>query len=160
MAQWSDVVKSAPEFAALARRHFEAGKHLTLATLRTDGSPRISAIEIEFVGDDAWLGSMWQSRKALDLRRDPRFALHSPTAGSDDWAGDAKLSGRAEEILDDARRAEIQAASEGEAPPGPFHLFRCDISEVVVTRVAEGDLLIELWRDGDVRRMRPGGAAG
>jgi hypothetical protein len=45
MAAWRDVEQSEPEFAARVRRLFEAGRHKTIATLRADGSPRISGIE-------------------------------------------------------------------------------------------------------------------
>ena len=77
MPSWSEVEAEAPELVALARRFLDAHVHKTLATLRRDGSPRISGTEIDFADGELWLGSMWRSAKALDLRRDPRFALHS-----------------------------------------------------------------------------------
>ena len=67
----------APGLTVLVRGFFDARVHKTLATLWRDGSPRISATEIDFADGELWLGSMWRSLKALDLRRDPRFALHS-----------------------------------------------------------------------------------
>ena len=152
MASWRDVEASAPELAAAVRALFDAYRHKTLATLRKDGSPRISGIEVAFIDGDIWFGGMWQSLKALDLQRDPRFALHSGTGDADPtaWKGDAKIAGRAVEITDPARIAAIQAASGGEAPPGPSHLFRADVAEVVVTRVGDppDHLVIELWREG------------
>src|ERR671918_1872951 len=108
MASWSEVEAEAPALAASARGFLDAFVHKTLATLRRDGSPRISGSEVIFAEGELWLGSMWQSLKARDLQRDPRFALHSgspdPDAG---WRGDAKLAGRVEEIEDEARRREI-----------------------------------------------------
>ena len=123
MASWGEVSAVAPEFAETVRALFDAYRHKTLATLRKDGSPRISGIEAEFIVGDVWFGGLWQSLKALDLRRDPRFALHSGTGDADPatWKGDAKIAGRAEEITDPARLAAIQAASGGQAPPGPSH---------------------------------------
>lgn len=79
MARWDEVVAAEPEFAERVRQRFAARKHSTLATLRRDGSPRISATEVDFSDGDVWLGSMAGALKALDLRRDPRLALHSPT---------------------------------------------------------------------------------
>ena len=148
MARWQNVVDQEPEFAARAERFLAAHKHLTLATLRRDGSPRISGTEIEIAHGDVWLGSMWESRKALDLRRDPRFALHS---GSDDppqWEGDAKLSGRVEEIDDAAIVARVYEGKE--ETPSKFHLFRCELEEVAVVRLNEArdKLVIESWREG------------
>jgi hypothetical protein len=147
MASWQQVEAEAPQLAARARHLFDANKHKTLATLRRDGSPRISGTELEFVDGDMWLGSMWEAVKALDLRRDPRFALHSASDGSN-WQGDAKVAGRAEEVSDPELKARIVG---GSAPPGPAHVFRLDIEELVVVGVG-GDppnhLVIESWHEG------------
>ena len=56
------------------RTLFDAGRHKTIATLRADGSPRISGIECEFTNGDLRFGSMAAARKGADLKRDPRFA--------------------------------------------------------------------------------------
>jgi hypothetical protein len=136
MPSWSDVEAQAPELAARARTFFDAFTHKTLATLRRDGSPRISGTEVEFRDGEAWLGSMWRSMKALDLQRDPRFALHSgspdPTAG---WAGDAKLAGRVADVTE---------------PEAESHLFRLDISELVVVQLGDppDHIVIESWHEG------------
>ena len=155
MASWSEVVAEAPELTALARGFLDAHVHKTIATLRRDGSPRISGTEIILAEGEIWFGSMWQSVKALDLQRDPRFALHS---GSDDppgWQGDARLAGRAEEVTDDEVRARIIG---GHAPPGPNHLFRADVEELSVVRLNESrdQLVIESWHAGRglTRRQR------
>ena len=147
MASWSGVEAAAPELTKLARGLFDAHVHKTLATLRKDGSPRISGSEVIFADGDMWLGSMWRAVKALDLRRDPRFALHSGSADPAEWKGDAKVAGHVEEIDEDERKAEVTG---GKAPPGPMHLFRCDISELVVVRLGEprDHLVIESWHEG------------
>lgn len=151
MARWQDVVQEAPEFAALARGFLDAHVHKTIATVRRDGSPRISGIEATVFEGDLWFGSLWQARKALDLRRAPTFALHSGSTDPPAWTGDAKVAGRARKITDETRFATVMAGIGGGAqPPGSAHLFRADLSEVVVVRVADsGDhLVIEWWRPG------------
>ncbi len=147
MPSWSHVEAEAPELAALARAFLDAHLHKTLATLRRDGSPRISGTEANFADGELWLGSMWRSLKALDLLRDPRFALHSGSADPPDWAGDAKLAGRAEEVTDPERKAAIIG---DDAPPGLSHLFRADITELVVVHLGDpaDHLLIETWHAG------------
>lgn len=136
-----------PELAALARELLDAHAHKTIATLRRDGSPRISGIEAKFVDEDLWVGSMPASRKGEDLVRDPRFALHS---GSDDppgWRGDAKLSGVVGAIGDRERRRAIFKAMGAEEVDPDSRLFRLDVRELAVTRPSDaGDALeIDYW---------------
>jgi hypothetical protein len=136
MASWSEIEEQAPELAAEAKRYFEKHRHKTLATLRRDGSPRISGSEAELEGGELTFGSMWRGVKALDLLRDPRFALHSGADEPDDgWTGDAKVAGRAEEV----------ASTEGTS-----HTFRADITELVVVRHGEpaDHIVIESWHEG------------
>jgi hypothetical protein len=110
---------------------------------------------VDFADGELWLGSMWQSLKALDLRRNPRFALHSGPADPPDWTGDAKIAGRAEEVIDLERKATIIGE---DAPPGPAHLFRADLTELVVVRLGDppDHLVIESWHAerGVIRRER------
>ena len=141
MARWQDIEDSAPEFAAEVQRYFDTRVHKTLATLRADGSPRISGTESYFADGDLWFGSMSNARKALDLRRDSRFALHSGSIDPPDWDGDAKVSGLAEEVTD---------------PERDSHLFRADIHEAVVVGLneARNRLVIQLWQpDEQVQRI-------
>ncbi|GAA0967046.1 pyridoxamine 5'-phosphate oxidase family protein [Acrocarpospora macrocephala] len=147
MASWQEIEKEVPEFARRVLAAMGTGKHKTMATLRKDGSPRISGTELEFKNDEVWLGSMLGAMKARDLKRDPRVAVHSPSVDPDaddpsSWPGEAKLSGLAVEITD----PEVIKAFGG--PPGNFHLFRLDVREIAYTHV-EGDLLIiESWAEG------------
>ena len=139
MAAWKDLEQAEPDFAARARRLFDAGRHKTIATVRADGSPRISGIECEFADGELTFGSMPGARKGADLRRDPRFALHGPAfhpqEGKEaEWPGEAKIAGRA-----------VLAGPADEGSAGD--LFLADISEVVITRLnPEATLLvIESW---------------
>lgn len=158
MASWSEVEAAAPELAARVRATLDAHKHKVLATLRRDGSPRLSGIEATFVDGELWLGMMPGSRKALDLRRDPRLALHSasvdpPTDDPAAWTGDAKVAGRAVEADDPALLERLGAGEGG----GGAHLFRVDLAEVVHTRVGEpaDHLVIEVWSEGTgLRRLK------
>lgn len=150
------VVAEAPELAAAVRGLFDSHRHKVLGTLRKDGSPRLSGIEVTFLDDDVWFGGMWMSRKCLDLRRDPRFAIHTSSVDPPAWPGDARMSGSVQEVVDEAQfEAVMRASGEGEAEPEPAHLFRAELEEVVLTRLGEpaDHLVIELWRPGrGVRR--------
>jgi pyridoxamine 5'-phosphate oxidase-like protein len=153
MPNWSSLEAEAPGLVALARSLLDAHAHKTIATLRRDGSPRISGTEILFADGELWLGSMRHSVKALDLRRDPRFALHSGSVDPPEWAGDAKLAGRVEEVTDPERKRAIIG---GEASVDSSHLFRADITELAVVRLGEpaDHLVIETWHAGRGIRRR------
>ena len=149
MTSWPDFAAAHPDFANRVRRCFAIRKHATLATLRRDGAPRISGTEVEFTDDGLYLGMMRGSRKALDLRRDPRLGLHCPTEDPlpDDpgsWLGDAKIAGRATELTDPT---EVDGA----------HRFVIDVVEVVHTTVGTpaDHLVIESWHyDRGLRRRK------
>jgi Pyridoxamine 5'-phosphate oxidase len=136
VASWTEFEGAEPEFATRVRALMGSRKHLTMATLRADGSPRISGTEVEFADGQLRIGSMPGAVKALDLGRDPRVAIHGPTndppsrnpAG---WKGEAKISGRV-----------VEVDSGGDA-----QRFLIDIREAVITRLNEaGDrLVVESW---------------
>ena len=149
MARWQDMVDSEPELAAEVQEVFDAHKHKLIATLRRDGSPRISGIEFEFTAGDVTFGMMPRSRKRDDLRRDPRTELHSTSLLPEDdelaWRGDARISGRAREITDAAERARFT-----DTPPRAYPLFVLDIERVVRVKMdgKPPHLLIQTWRPG------------
>jgi hypothetical protein len=124
-----------------------------LATLRRDGSPRVSGSEVDFRGDDLFIGSMPDARKAQDLQRDNRFALHGAPGDMAATGGDVKLAGRAEEITDPGTRS---THFDGKPVEASSHLFRLDLTEAVVTNVEdEKYLVVRLWRPGQgVRRFQ------
>ena len=136
VASWAEFEAAAPEFASRVRSLMASRKHLTMATLRQDGSPRISGIEVEFADGQLQIGSMPRAVKALDLRSDPRVAIHGPTddppAGNPSgWKGEAKVAGTVTEV------------ESGSAA----HRFVIDIQEAVITHLNEaGDrLVVESW---------------
>ena len=154
MSSWSDFEAAAPELAAVVRRRLDAHTHKTLATLRGDGSPRISGTDTALREGELWIGSMWEARKARDLQRDPRFALHTGSDDPPEWEGDAKLAGVAEEITDPERVRAINGAAAG---GGPSHLFRLDLREVSTVGLNEqrNGLVIQVWTpEAGVRTIR------
>ncbi|GAA0930837.1 pyridoxamine 5'-phosphate oxidase family protein [Virgisporangium aurantiacum] len=150
MTTWREFEQAEPGFAARVRALFDAHRHKTLATLRADGSPRISGIETVFDDGDLVFGSMPDARKGADLRRDPRFALHSSTVdpaegGEAQWPGEAKISGRA--LLVD--RPALVDGPEGDR-------FRADIASVVHTHLNEKAtlLVVDWWTPAHGLRTR------
>jgi hypothetical protein len=143
---WAEVEAAEPDFAKKVRDLFGAHKHKTMATIRRDGSPRISGTEMEFSDGDVFIGMMPMSVKFSDLQRDGRVAFHSgsedpPSEDPSSWPGDAKIAGRAIEV-----------------PEEKYKRFRIDITEVVLIRVGRpaDHLVVESWHPGRglVRRER------
>jgi hypothetical protein len=138
LASWSEFESAQPEFASRVRALLASRKHLTMATLRRDGSPRISGTEVEFADGQVRIGSMPGAVKALDLRRDPRVAIHGPTddppaTNAAAWKGEAKIAGTATEV----------------ESGGTAHRFLIDIQEAVITHLNEAGnrLVIESWTE-------------
>lgn len=154
MASWSELATDAPDFAERVRARFDSGTNKTLATLRRDGSPRISGSELRIADGEVTLGMMGGSVKLADVRRDARVALHSPTlepppGDPGAWPGEAKLAGRLVEI----------GHPEGHPPDAAS--FRLDIAEAVLTYVTSSTpdgpvdlLVVESWHPGVGHRRR------
>ncbi|MFG3205965.1 pyridoxamine 5'-phosphate oxidase family protein [Streptomyces sp. NPDC048192] len=149
-ANWAFFTTAEPELATLVEQRFRAFRHHVLATLRKDGSPRTSGLEADFRDGELWLGMMPDSLKALDLRRDPRFALQAnPGEGTDMGGGDVRIAGRVHEVEGERKS---RYAKEVE-PPEPFHLFRAELTEVVRTRVEDDRyLVVQVWTPGEPLR--------
>lgn len=149
MTSWHDVELAEPELARRVRGLFDAHRHKTIATLRADGAPRISGIEATFEDGELTFASMPGARKGADLRRDPRFALHSATVDPVDgreaeWPGEAKVAGRA-----------VPTGAVGDGPDA----FRADVTEVVHTHLDPGAtvLVVEWWTpEHGLRRVERG----
>ncbi|HVE64797.1 MAG TPA: pyridoxamine 5'-phosphate oxidase family protein [Mycobacteriales bacterium] len=148
MTTWREFCDAAPDLAALAESRLTAHKHLTMATIRRGGAPRISGTEVTLRSGEMWLAGMNGARRFDDLRRDPRVAVHSASEDADSWTGDAKVAG----VVSQTRAPSDFAAfaEDPEQPPATdaFELFRVDITEVVVVRLGEAKdhLVIDSWR--------------
>jgi hypothetical protein len=153
-SNWAAFATAEPDLAKTVEDRFGSFTHHTLATLRKDGAPRTTGLEVRFLHGELWLGMMPNSLKALDLRRDPRFALQAnPGPGTEMAGGDVRISGRAIEVEDSAAKAAYVKEVE---PPEPFHLFRTELTEVVRTYVEDDTyLVVEIWQPGEpVRTLR------
>ena len=149
MSRWAEFEAAEPRLASAVKEILTARKHHTLATLRRDGSPRVSGIEVEFVVGDLVLGMMPDSRKLADILRDGRVALHAlsddpPEGNQGAWKGDVKVAGRVVQ----------REAQPGEEPPGPR--FLVDITEIVLTHLDGAATLLEIesWHPGRGREVQ------
>jgi Pyridoxamine 5'-phosphate oxidase len=102
---WRELELAAPEIAEPGKTRLDETRVALLATLRRDGSPRVSPIEPFFAAGQLLFGAMAWTLKARDLERDPRCTLHSAITGPNDGEPELKLYGRTIEADDDLRAA-------------------------------------------------------
>jgi hypothetical protein len=154
VATWAGFEREAPELAAAVHARLTADRHSILGTLRADGAPRLTGLEVHFGEGELWLAMMPDSRKADDLRRDPRFALHS-APDVELVEGDAKVGGRAEPVTDAATVDRFVARLPQALPPSGMALFRVELTDASLARVEGEEMVIDIWHpEEEVRRIR------
>ena len=147
---WARLKRSDPGLAALGEERFERTGIVLIGTLRKNGSPRISPVEALIADGHLYLGMMWQSRKALDLLRDPRCTVHSTVIDRDGSEGEFKVYGRAVDVQDtEMRRRYGDALYErmGWRPEEPeYHLFSVDIESAAYAIIQDGEWVRKSWK--------------
>lgn len=155
--RWEEFRSAAGELATQGERLFDETGLCLVATLRKDGSPRISPVEPYIVDGQLLLGMMWRSRKALDLLSDARLAVHSAQCDREATGGDFKLYGRAFDVGDDAMRTAYGDATEARIdwrPTGPFHLFAVDIDSAAYITFGDKPIAMRWSTAGGFTRIR------
>ena len=155
MASWSELATDAPDFAERVRARFDSGTNKTLATLRRDGSPRISGSELRIADGEVTLGMMAASVKLADVRRTPGgAALADPGAAA---GRPGRLAGGGEARRPAGRWLPPAARRAARTP----RAFRLDIAEAVLTYVTSSPpdgpvdlLVVESWHPGVGHRRR------
>ncbi|CAM2920434.1 pyridoxamine 5-phosphate oxidase [Mycobacterium intermedium] len=158
MTNWTEFTAQAPRIAAIfLRRHRATGNLCLLATIRSDGFPRISPLEPLVFEDQLWLPGMPNTTKFADLGREPRFCLHTATADPKVTDGDAKLWGLAHDVTDlDLRRrfAENLYAETGfDLRNEEFALFSTKLTGASAVEVGDDHLDITVWNPGQPERV-------
>jgi hypothetical protein len=151
MLDWRDLELGAPEIARLGEARLTATHVAMLGTLRRDGSPRITPIEPYFAAGRLLVGVMAWSAKAADLRRDPRYVLHSTVTGPDSGDGELKLHGCAV-TADPAVCGEAAGAWWSNQPAGTAIVLGLRIGQALFVEwdLAHGVMTVHRWspRDG------------
>jgi Pyridoxamine 5'-phosphate oxidase len=159
MTTWSELKEQAPRITTIfERRHAATGNLCMLATLRSDGFPRISPLEPGLFEGELWLVGMPGTTKFLDLGRDPRFCLHTATVDTQVSDGDAKLWGVVHDVQDPGlhqRFAEDLYARTGFDLRGqvftPF--YAADVTGASAVEVGDGHMDVTVWKPGEAERL-------
>jgi hypothetical protein len=158
-----DLALAAPAIATFVRDKIAATGLGMLGTVRRDGYPRVSPLELFEHDGQLYMGSMPNAVKARDLQRDHRCCIVTALADKDDLGGEAKLFCRAREVVDPVEWDGVRrsfAADRGFdlGDPGDCHLFAFDIDGAAWQRVQGDDWRTSSWTvDGGLReRVRHG----
>jgi hypothetical protein len=139
----------APEIGQFGMARLNAARVALLGTLRRDGSPRISPVEPYVVQGQLLIGAMAWSAKASDLRRDPRYVLHSAVTGPDSGEGELKLHGSAAEAGQHLRDLAADAWWRA-LPPEKAVVFTLHIGQAAFVDwdIGHGLLTVHRWSPG------------
>lgn len=167
MTSFADLGSLAPTIAAFVAERIDATGLCFLGTLRSDGWPRVSPLEVFVQDGRIYMGSMPGAVKALDLQRDDRCCLITPLADKDDLSGEAKLFCRARKVddlteYDGVRFAFRECTGFDMGEMGGAHLFSFDVEGAAWQRVEGGDTFrTTSWHpDRGVREFARTGATG
>ncbi len=108
------------------------------------------------------LGMMWQSKKALDLERNPRITVATVQADREPKYGDLKLYGFAVDVPDAARRqayADTLFSTIKWRPTEPYHLFSVDIARAGYISFGKNQKLLRWSRETGIEVLRHPDAA-
>ena len=159
MVAWKSLAEEAPRIAeTFVRRHAATGNLCLLATLRSDGYPRISPIEPRIFEDELVVVGMPDTTKFADLGRDPRFCLHTATIDPHLVEGDVKLWAEAKNLQDEGfhtRFAEDLFEESGLDIRGevfdPFYVG--DLTGASSIELVDNELQITIWKPGQGERI-------
>jgi Pyridoxamine 5'-phosphate oxidase len=163
---FAELRTTAPHIAAPMAARFEQSVLGMLGTVRSDGSPRVSPIEISFHEGRLFVGMMPGSVKSRDVERDPRISLVTSIADKDDLAGEGKLFGVAERVADTELAARILTAHAQEGGFDPEEVLGSPLFEILADgaawQIVEGDEFVTYsWSEsGGLRHRRRSGATG
>jgi hypothetical protein len=131
--RWAEFESQQSRLAELGRQKLGGAGVVLVATVRRDGTPRVSPVEPLFWERDLWLSMGLGSLKARDLMRDPRVLVHSIVTGRDGTDGEYKIRGRAlsepDPGIQEGYAHEVVERLGWTPQVGKFHLFRVDIED-------------------------------
>ena len=111
MTTWGEFAEAAPELAAFGEERFREAEVAYVATVRADGSPRVHPVTPVLCDGRLYLFMDEGSPKGRDLRREPRYAMHSLVTDQDGNPGEFHVKGLGQAVEDPVVRARVAEAA-------------------------------------------------
>jgi hypothetical protein len=144
MASWAEFEVAAPELAAFGRARLSSGVAY-LATVKSDGGPRVHPVTPIIGEGRMFLFMEPTSPKGNDLKRDARYALHCAVENSSGGEGEFHLAGRAAFVTDAETRA-VAVRVSSYTPRERYILFELGIDFAASTVYAGDEPVRRQWR--------------
>jgi hypothetical protein len=147
MTTWAEFSGAAPELAAFGEGRFREAEVAYVATVRADGSPRVHPVTPVLCDGRLYLFMEPTSPKGHDLRRQPRYAMHSLVLDQNGNPGEFWIRGRGLPVNDPAIRARVVEAAHYE-PAERYVLFEFSVEEAASTVYEGKEPVRHRWRAG------------
>jgi hypothetical protein len=144
---WKDLENARPELAAFGVERFRRFGVAYLATIRTDGSPRVHPVTPIVGQGHLFLFMEPTSPKGHDLRRDGRYALHCSVSNSTGASGEFFSSGHAK-FIDDPATRRLAAELATYTPADRYVLYELDVESAASTIYTDGQPVRQHWKAG------------
>ena len=153
---WGKFAAIDPALAAFGEQRL-SNRVSYLATIRSDGGPRVYPVTPHFANATCFVYMEPTSPKVSDLERDARYALHCYVENNDGGDGEFGIRGSAERLNDPLRRRQLfdAARAQGFKPRERYVLFELRVGVAFSTTYdSEGLPNRKLWKpSGPVRRV-------
>jgi hypothetical protein len=148
MATWSDFAAARPDMADVLLKLLDWIPITYLATVRSDGSPRVHPVCPIIADGRVFVATPPTSPKRHDLLRDGRYAMHALPGKRDD---EFYVTGRATLVTDETVRSLVATTAKHEVRPDDL-IFEFDIEHAMTAhweKVGQpGTYAVrELWHD-------------
>jgi hypothetical protein len=150
IATWGEYARTNPANAKLVADVFRSHPHHVVATIRSDGSPRLGGTSVFVTEEDLWIGTKSNSFRTKDLLRDSRCALYSAPIDEHLVRPDIQIDGVAQRADEEKTRELLSAVGE----PEDAAVFLLQIRALRILTVDRDELVIESWSPATGTKIR------
>jgi len=142
---WNTLETADPELAAFGAKRFVSSGVAYLATVRSDGAPRVYPVTPILGAGRLFLFMEPTSPKGHDLQRDGRYAMHCSVENASGGGGEFFIAGRAR-LVDDPALRQIATDAASFTPADRYVLFEQSLERASSATYEGGNPVRKRWR--------------